>query len=104
MLGTSDGASVSYFLADLALPAGYRWRKNHLVSLSPGFRMASLSGSTLARSGSVTQFGASLGYQIELESLILRFEPSWNTGSFGEVQTGGWGFGAAVSFQIARAP
>jgi hypothetical protein len=100
--GKNGQDAYSFFLAELGAPLGYRFAGRHLVSLTPALRLATLSGEGLARSGSLSLTGASLGYQFEDEALVLRVEPSWSTGTFSEAQAGGLSIALSLGLRIPR--
>lgn len=118
LLGPSSAAgtsSVTYFMGDVALIGGYRLWRNHLFTLGPFFSFANLSGVTLSSaistsgknsgtsgltSGSAVQYGAGLGYQYQLESLILAAEFSYNRGSFNSAQIKGYYLGALLGINL----
>jgi hypothetical protein len=110
--GSLNGQSSSYVSGDLALITGYRWTEASLLIFSPFFSTAQLSGiplsatttdSTLAEtrgSASVTQFGASLGWQHTLDQLFIRLECTYAKGSLGESRISGLYFGSLLGFDL----
>lgn len=94
-----SGASASYFLGDLTLIAGYRAWERHLFSLAPYFSTASLSGLTVT---GASQYGAALGYQYQIEALMIRAELALASGTVGTASIGGFHFG--VQFGLALDP
>lgn len=103
LLTSTNGSSVTYYTALGSLIGGYRFANHHLVSLAPYFDFAGLSGVTAA-SESGTRYGASLGYQYDIDALILRAELTWGSGSFsestGSVSDGGFFPGVLLGLKL----
>lgn len=112
LIGSSSGTTSTYLAGDLALLAGYRLNKQHLLSLAPFFGFASLSGIPLSGttptvsgtiatgSASATRYGAALGYQYSLEAILLRAELAYTLGSFGEAQLSKLHLSALFGFHL----
>jgi hypothetical protein len=79
--GIVFGNGATFYSAQAALIAGYRFAAHHLASLAPFFNFAGLSGEGTA-SGNGTRYGASLGYQYDIDALILRVDLTWASGTF----------------------
>jgi hypothetical protein len=86
LLSTYNGSGVTFYEAIGSLIGGWRFGDHHVASLAPFFCYSGLSGVGIA-SGSGSRFRASLGYQYDVESLLLRAELTWASGSFAQ-QTG----------------
>ncbi|MBL7716232.1 MAG: hypothetical protein JNL01_12275 [Bdellovibrionales bacterium] len=98
--GTTD--DYSYFLAQIAVPLGYRVWRYHQFGVNPFLRLGSLSGTSQFETGSFTQYGASLSYQYENESMFWRIEPAYVAGSFGSNQLPMIQGGILLGFRIDR--
>jgi hypothetical protein len=103
LFGSLDGVGVTFYTATAAVIGGYRFAEHHVASLAPFFNLAGISGVGTA-SGSGNRLGASLGYQYDIESLLLRAELTWATGSVsqtaGSAKMGGFFPGALVGFKL----
>ena len=103
--------SVSFFSYDMSYIAGYRLGDHHLISLSPFFTSATLSGVRQNVAGSTgggpgpdsitaNQYGVGLGYQYTVEDLFLRPEIAYAKGSVVDSQVGGFYLGALLGLQL----
>lgn len=92
----------SYTLIEAALPLGYRVFRYHQFGINPFFRAGSLSGTQQFEAGSFTQYGASLSYQYENESMFFRLEPAYLSGSFSTNHLPEIQGGAILGFRIDR--
>ena len=95
----STGNSVSFTSFDIALLGGYRVWKNHLFSIGPAYALGSLSG-TSPSGISANQLEVNLGYQYSNESLFLRGEIAWASGSSGQNKITGFFPGALLGFSF----
>lgn len=95
--------SVVFYSARAGLIGGRRFGARHLASLSPFFSLAGISGPA-SITGSGTRFGAGLGYQYDIESVVARLELTWASGSFSQnaapADAGGWFPGATLAFKL----
>jgi hypothetical protein len=94
---------VLFYSGTGAVIGGYRFAERHLASLAPFLSLAGISGVGTA-SGSGMRYGGSLGYQYDIESLILRAELTWASGSISQAQgsanAGGIFPGAMLGFKL----
>jgi hypothetical protein len=104
LLGSYEGDTVTFYSTQAALIGGWRFGTHHLASLAPFFNLAGISGVGPADS-SGSRMGACLGYQYDNESLVLRAEVTWATGTLsrkleGDVSPGGIFPGASLGFRL----
>jgi hypothetical protein len=103
LLGTYNSAGVTFYTGGASVIGGFRFAQSHLAILSPYLSFAGLSGVGDA-SGSGLRYGASVGYQYDAESLLLKLELTWASGSFtqqaGSTQAGGFFPGATLGLKL----
>jgi hypothetical protein len=91
--GLLSGAD-SYFLLDGSLLLGYRAWARHLFSAGGSFASASVAA------GGASQLGGFLGYQYNVEDLVLRSELAYTSGGLGSAKLGGIFLGALIGFKL----
>ncbi|MGK5081793.1 hypothetical protein WDW37_00685 [Bdellovibrionota bacterium FG-1] len=108
LIGQASGNTVTFYTGQAAFIGGFRFATRHMVSLSPFLSLAGLSGVTNA-AGSGMRYGAGLGYQYDVESVIFRTELIWAAGSMSisdpslassSANAGGFFPGALLGFRL----
>lgn len=105
LFGGNGTTPVTYFLGDLSFLMGYRIRAEDLISLSPFFSFANLSGLSQNAAGttgaiSPNQLGLNFGYQHQIHDLFIRTELSYAKGSVGGSKISGLFLGAMVGLGL----
>jgi hypothetical protein len=83
LVATYNGENATFYSANAALIGGWRFARHHIASLAPFFSLAGISGVGTA-SGNGTRFGAGLGYQYDVEALIIRAELTYASGTIAQ--------------------
>ena len=106
------GSSSNFWLLDLSVPTGYRFAARHVALLTPFFMYGGISGFSApieitsvptkreSNSFSATQYGLGLGYQYEIEAIVLRLETNYTKGSLNKNAISGLYSGCLLGFKL----